>query len=106
MRITVPGSHNADILYLFFSEGAKCSAWGDPHYTTFDGEKYDFQGLCKYRMVEPCKDFGSMPDFNVVTKNRPIKRPNVSITKYLDIKVYGFDIQLEHKRVYVSIYIV
>lgn len=32
--------------------GARCSAIGDPHYTTFDGKKYDFMGQCSYYLVK------------------------------------------------------
>ncbi|XP_075969965.1 hemolectin isoform X2 [Anticarsia gemmatalis] len=32
--------------------GARCSAVGDPHYTTFDGLRYDFMGHCTYTMLK------------------------------------------------------
>lgn len=32
--------------------GARCSAIGDPHYSTFDGKKYDFMGQCSYYLVK------------------------------------------------------
>lgn len=32
--------------------GARCAAVGDPHYTTFDGKRYDFMGQCSYYLVK------------------------------------------------------
>lgn len=42
--------------------GARCSAVGDPHYTTFDGKKYDFMGQCSYYLLETA-------GFSVETEN-------------------------------------
>ena len=42
--------------------GRRCSAVGDPHYTTFDGHQYDFMGQCSYTMVKH-------QDFEIINEN-------------------------------------
>ena len=51
-------------MYCFIiSAPATCSVMGDPHYTTFDGHRHDFQGGdCRFTLVET-------DDFTVVGTN-------------------------------------
>lgn len=37
-----------------------CSVYGDGHYTTFDGKRFDFEGDCEYVLIQVTESF---PDF-------------------------------------------
>ena len=45
--------------------GPTCHTNGDPHYTTFDGFAYHYQGGCQYAHVERCIN----SEFSIKTKN-------------------------------------
>ena len=54
------------------NQTTKCKAWGDPHYTTFDGGHHHFQGACKYTFVESARndDFRNSPAFKIDVDQR------------------------------------
>lgn len=78
-----------------------CQASGDPHYTSYDGLKFDFQGTCTYTLSKSCGLEGSnLVDFAINVENVQWKRNNrrvVSITKLVAVKVYGFTLVMKHK---------
>ena len=45
-----------------------CTAWGDPHYVTFDGVKYDFKDDYDYTLVRDCQNSTDLRSFHVMAK--------------------------------------
>lgn len=71
-----------------------CSASGDPHYLTFDGKRFDFQGNCRYVLVTVCNDTQELPSFSVEAKNDALVGLPVSITAEVLVNVFNYGVRM------------
>uniref|UniRef100_A0A8C3SKN7 VWFD domain-containing protein n=1 Tax=Chelydra serpentina TaxID=8475 RepID=A0A8C3SKN7_CHESE len=69
-----------------------CSASGDPHYTSFDGHRFDFQGSCQYQLAGRCQEREELVDFQVLVQNDHRSHRAVSFTRAVEVRVYGVNI--------------
>ncbi|XP_072194944.1 mucin-2 [Excalfactoria chinensis] len=71
-----------------------CSTWGNNHFKTFDGDIYQFPGMCEYNFVSDCKD--SYREFSVHIQ-RALNRNNHPEIQYILITVTDFTVYLKPK---------
>lgn len=73
----------------------ECQAWGDPHYITLDGHRFDFQGSCEYLLSAPCQGPpAGVENFNVTVENEHRGSQAVSYTRTVTLHIYGHSFTL------------
>jgi hypothetical protein len=75
---------------LFSLVEATCKARGDPHYTTFDGTRFDFMGKCEYVLAKDVVN----NTFEIRQANEPCFSGLPTCTKSLTVIFPGVTIEL------------
>lgn len=74
-----------------------CVVFGDPHYRTFDGMLFNFQGACKYTLAETCRGVPRSSRFSLKVNNDARRSNNFSWTKSLTLRLPNAKVKLCQK---------
>ncbi|XP_075764391.1 zonadhesin [Pelodiscus sinensis] len=88
-------SHRDGVQGCFPIDSAACVASGDPHYTTFDKRKFDFQGTCTYVLARPCNASLALAPFAIYAENENrFGQNSVAYVRALSVELPGTTIAL------------
>ncbi|XP_015719308.1 mucin-5AC [Coturnix japonica] len=73
-----------------------CSVYGDGHYTTFDGKRFDFEGDCEYVLIQNyCGRKGqNQGTFRVITENIPCGTTGTTCSKSIKVFMGNYELVL------------
>ncbi|XP_061402292.1 BMP-binding endothelial regulator protein, partial [Musca vetustissima] len=71
-----------------------CTVFGDPHFKTFDGKFFSFQGSCKYLLASDCYD----KTFSIRLTNDGRQTKRSSWAKTVTLKMRGIRVNLGQKQ--------
>ncbi|XP_047196962.1 alpha-tectorin-like [Hippoglossus stenolepis] len=83
------------VLDCHMDEPGVCIAKGDPHYTTFDGHKFDVYGNCSYLLTSHCPSWGDFKDFHMEVQNQMMDATNVSFRR-VKMVISGYSIEVSN----------
>lgn len=78
---------------VVIAEPAVCTVFGDPHYRTFDGLLYNFQGPCTYLLAQDC----TTRNFSVRVRNAARLTNNFAWTKAITVLIGSHRISLRQR---------
>ena len=79
---------------MFISDSRTCIAFGDPHYRTFDGKAYSYQGICKYTLTKDCTESSS---FSIASRNNGRYSSRFSWIKTITLQYANLTVLLGQK---------
>lgn len=69
--------------------------FGDPHFITYDGKAFDFQGTGEYILAQKCGQSDALPEFTLIGQlNKDAPRDLVSYIRYLRLEYKGKQYEL------------
>lgn len=93
--------------YKCVEKDSVCTVFGDPHYKTFDGKFYNFQGSCKYQLTADCANHSfsirvtndaGLSGYSSRTKTVSFKMGNIKVNlgRKMRVKINGQRVDLPY----------
>ncbi|KAG8438110.1 hypothetical protein GDO86_008702 [Hymenochirus boettgeri] len=72
-----------------------CVVYGEGHYKTFDGKKFDFSGDCEYTLTQDyCSSGSGNGTFRVITENIPCGSTGTTCSKSIKVFLGNYELML------------